>query len=242
MKALQIILITLTTLTGCNKKPDNGAVTNPTSGNVNTMSSDSLTYLALGDSYTIGEAEPLAQSFPYQLTDSLNKSSFKVHSPTIIATTGWTTDNLIAAIADGGEMLNTKKFDIVTLLIGVNDQYQGLSQSNYAIKFAQMLNTAISFARGDTSRVFVISIPDYGVTPFADGRDAEIGPQIDQFNAINQSISLKAGVHYLNITPISRMAATDTSLIAPDGLHPSAKMYSMWVKLLSPVVAAQLRK
>jgi lysophospholipase L1-like esterase len=239
MKILQIILITVTALSGCNKKPDTAMVTGNTS-NTKTMTNDSLTYLALGDSYTIGQAVPQAQSYPYQLTDSLNEQSFDVKPPTIIATTGWTTDDLISAIAGSG--ITAKKFDFVTLLIGVNDQYQGLSQSNYSIKFAQVLNTAINFANGDTSKVFVLSIPDYGVTPFANGQDAVIGPQIDQFNTINKAISLKAGVNYLDITPISRMAATDTSLIAPDGLHPSGKMYAMWVKLLEQMVAGRLKK
>jgi len=239
MKTLQIVLITLTALAGCNK-PNTAAITNPPAGNTTTMTADSLSYLALGDSYTIGEAEPLTQSFPYQLADSLKVRSFSVEPPAIIATTGWTTDDLIGAIATSG--ITGRKFDFVTLLIGVNDQYQGLSQSNYTIKFAQVLNTAISLAGGNTNRVFVLSIPDYGVTPFANGQDDVIGPQIDQFNAINKAISLKAGVNYLDITAISRQAATDTSLIAPDGLHPSAKMYAMWVNLLAPMVAAKLKK
>ncbi len=201
---------------------------------------DSLNYLALGDSYTIGEAVPPSQSYPYQLTASLNRQSLNVGVPKIIAVTGWTTDNLIGATAQSG--VTTKKYDFVTLLIGVNDQYQGLSIDNYKIKFAQVLNTAISFANGDTSRVFVLSIPDYGVTPFANGQGAVIGPEIDKFNAINKSISLAVSVNYLDITPISRTAATDPTLIAPDGLHPSGKMYTQWMNLLEPMVAAKLKK
>lgn len=197
-----------------------------------------FTYLALGDSYTIGESVPQPQSFPYQLTNLLNEYFFKVTTPTIIATTGWTTDNLINAIAQSN--LHDKTYDVVTLLIGVNDQYQGLSQSNYRIKFAQVLHTAINFAKGDTSRVFVLSIPDYGVTPFAAGRGNLISPEIDQFNAINKDESLKAGVYYVDITPISKQAATDPSLVAADGLHPSGKMYGLWVNLLEPMVKTRL--
>jgi len=131
---------------------------------------------------------------------------------------------------------------LVTLLIGVNDQYQGLSQENYRIKFAAVLQTVIGFANGDTSRIFVLSIPDYGVTPFANGDDSIIGPQIDQFNAINKEISLKAGVQYLDITPISRVAAHNAALVAPDGLHPSALMYAYWMQQLEPMVATRLNK
>jgi lysophospholipase L1-like esterase len=242
MKALQIILITITSITGCEKKATltPAAKINTTVTKTMATSPDTLSYLALGDSYTIGEAEPLAQSYPYQLTGALNTQSLKVGAPTIIAITGWTTDDLINAIAQSGIM--AKKFSFVTLLIGVNDQYQGLSQDNYKIKFAQVLNTAIAFANGDNSRVFVLSIPDYGVTPFANGQDSVIGPQIDQFNAINKAESLAAGVNYLDITAMSKMAATDPTLIAHDGLHPSAKMYMSWMQLLEPMVAAQLKK
>jgi lysophospholipase L1-like esterase len=200
----------------------------------------SFTYLALGDSYTIGESVPQAQSYPYQLAALLTANSLPVDTTTIIAATGWTTDNLIASIAQSN--IATKKFDFVTLLIGVNDQYQGLSQDNYKTKFTEVLNTAIKFAHGKASRVFVISIPDWGVTPFGNGRDNIIGPQIDQFNAINKAISLDAQVNYLDITPVSRQAATNLSLVAGDGLHPSGTMYQLWVKMLEPIVASQLKK
>ena len=241
MKTLQIILIALTSLSGCSKKADTiTSITSDTTKTKTMTASDSVTYLALGDSYTIGEAVPQNQSYPYQLTDLLNTNKFNVRAPTIIATTGWTTDELIGAISRSD--IHNKTYDFVTLLIGVNDQYQQLSQDNYKIKFAQVLNTAISFAKGDTSRVFVLSIPDWGVTPFAAGRDSTIGPQIDQFNAINKTITQKAGVHYLDITAISRQAATDPTLIAPDGLHPSGKMYGLWMGLLEPLVAARLKK
>jgi len=249
MKTLQIILIALASFSGCAKKTDTpkiNTVSSTNTGNMTTMTNtDSLTYLALGDSYTIGESVEQEQSYPYQLISSLNanfmakKSAYKVQSPTIIATTGWTTDNLIAAINQSG--ITGKKFSFVTLLIGVNDQYQQLSLGNYQVKFAQVLNMAISFANGDVNKVFVISIPDYGVTPFAAGRDSIIGPEIDAFNAINLAESRKAGVNYLNITGISKQAATNLNLVAPDGLHPSALMYQLWVQQLEPMVMAKFK-
>src|ERR1700744_4735775 len=198
----------------------------------------SLNYLALGDSYTIGEPVPSEQSFPYQLVVSLNKQDKHTNPPTIIATTGWTTDELISAIAESG--IAHKKYDLVTLLVGVNDQYRGLSQDNYRIKFQQVLNTAINFAGGKKHHVFVLSIPDWGVTPFAAGREGNIGKEIDQFNAINKQITISSGVNYLDITDISRHAATEPDLIADDGLHPSAKMYAEWIKRLSPMVEGTL--
>jgi lysophospholipase L1-like esterase len=201
---------------------------------------DSLTYLALGDSYTIGQSVPPAESFPFQLAAQLNGKDLKVKTPKIIATTGWITDQLIAAI-NNSDILN-KKYDFVTLLIGVNDQFGGYSQANYRTKFVQVLNTAITFANGDKSRVFVLSIPDYGVTPFAGGNDVVIGPQIDQFNAINKDESARAGVNYVDITDISRLAANSPVLIANDGLHPSGSMYELWVNRLGPLVAASLKK
>ena len=243
MKSIQIILLSLISLSSCAKKADKPYVyinTDTTSTIVKAMNSDSVSYLALGDSYTIGQSIPQADSFPYQLTALLTSASFKVSAPQIIAVTGWTTDDLIDAISKSS--IRSNQFDFVTLLIGVNDQYQGLSQSNYRIKFAQVLQTAISFAKGDSTRVFVLSIPDYGVTPFANKDDSVIGPEIDQFNAINKQISLAAGVNYLDITAISREAAVDPTLIAPDGLHPSAKMYALWMNLLEPMVATRLNK
>lgn len=240
MKVLQIILISLTTLYGCKKNEAKPYVYTDNVNPVKAMTTDSITYLALGDSYTIGQSVSQAESYPYQLTALLSAEGFKTHNPDIIAVTGWTTDNLINAIAESP--FQSPKYSFVTLLIGVNDQYQGMSQANYTIKFAQVLNTAITYAHGDPNRVFVLSIPDYGVTPFANGNDAIIGPQIDQFNAINAAISTKAGVHYLNITAISRQAAKDPSLIASDGLHPSGIMYGLWVNMIEPLVAAQLNK
>jgi len=238
-RASLIILITVIILSGCAKKSDNPAITKPDT--IATAPSDgSLSYLALGDSYTVGQSVPPNASFPAQLTSQLNYQLYPVKPPTIIAITGWTSSNLIYGIAHSNYVHT--KFDFVTLLIGVNDQFLNISETTYRSNFVTLLHTAINSAKGDSTRVFVLSIPDYGVTPFAMGRDSVIGPQIDQFNAINKQESLKAGVSYLDITGISRLAATDTTLIASDGLHPSGKMYTLWVQQLEPMVLARLKQ
>jgi lysophospholipase L1-like esterase len=190
------------------------------------------TYLALGDSYTIGEAVSAAESFPYQLKEVLVKQGHPVESIQIIAQTGWTTDELQSAIDVA--TLSTP-YDLVTLLIGVNNQYRGYSVANYRVEFEQLLRQAIAFAGADAERVRVLSIPDWGATPFAqkEGRVAEqVAKEIDAFNAAAQEISENLGVVFINITPHSRLAATDLSLLAPDGLHPSGKMYAHWVQSL----------
>src|SRR3569833_410850 len=233
------IILTNAALTGCTRKYITQPVITMTPKDTATIKADTLTYLALGDSYTIGEAVSQAESFPNQLAAKLTSQTRHVNPPTIIATTGWTEDNLINAFEKSG--LPGKHYSFVTLLIGVNDLFQGLSQDNYKTKFQQVLNTAIQFSGYDKTLVFVLSIPDYGVTPFAGGNDAVIGPQIDQFNAINKSISTAAGVHYLDITPISRQAATEPDLIAVDGLHPSGKMYGLWVDGLGTLITKALQ-
>lgn len=244
MKALQVIIFSILAFSGCTKKADVAEVTSkPYVKDTTTLkivNTDTVRYLALGDSYTVGEAEPQAQSFPYQLTDTLKKLGFKTQDPLLIATTGWTTSDLISAITEHPPLKNN--YDYVTLLIGVNDQYQGKSQDQYRKNFVQLLQTAIGYAKGDKTRVFVLSIPDYGVTPFAAGEDGTIGPEIDAFNAINLQESNNAGVNYLDITSISREAATNSTLIAPDGLHPSGLMYAQWVQQLLPMVIARINK
>lgn len=196
-------------------------------------------YLALGDSYTIGTDVQPDQSYPIQLISAMNAAGLSTPNPTIIAANGWTTDVLIRVIANSN--IANNKYQVVTLLIGVNDQYVGSTHNHYRTNFIQLLHTAITFAGGDSTRVFVLSIPDYGVTPFGKGRDNIIGPQIDAFNAINKQGSTNAGVNYIDITGISREAATDTSLVAGDGLHPSYKMYKLWVEQLAPVVVARMK-
>lgn len=205
-----------------------------------------LSYLALGDSYTIGEAVAQSESFPYQLAAGLNDSTCSApiltQTPVIIAKTGWTTDELQSAIKAASL---TKTFDLVTLLIGVNNQYRGNSISTYRIEFCELLQMAIAFAKGDKTHVFVVSIPDWGATPFGkqSGRtQGQIGIEIDAFNAVNKEETLKAGVSYTDITPGSRKADADVTHVASDGLHPSGKMYKEWAAAVLPAVVSVFKK
>lgn len=193
-----------------------------------------LRFLALGDSYTIGERVAEAERWPVLLIDRLRVQGINIEDAEIVAKTGWTTDELAAGIADSGIQ---GTYDAVSLLIGVNNQYRGRPQAEYREQVVDLLNQAIAFADGDPEKVFVVSIPDWGVTPFASRRDsAAIGSEIDAFNAINHEEAVKAGVTYIDITPISRRAPDEPELIAADGLHPSGKMYAAWVDLMEPVV------
>lgn len=197
----------------------------PRSANTTSMSN----YLALGDSYTIGEAVAQQGTFPFQLADSL-RARGKEYTPMVIAKTGWTTDELNAAIDAAAPRSD---YELVSLLIGVNNQYRGYSLEAYRTEFSALLKRAIGFAGGKKERVFVVSIPDWGVTPFAasSGRNvAQIAKEIDDFNRVNKEESVKLGVKYIDITPVSRKAKNDPTLNASDGLHPSAQMYTLWVK------------
>jgi lysophospholipase L1-like esterase len=192
--------------------------------------------LALGDSYTIGESIPSEGRWPEQLARRLRTAGLPTADPLIIARTGWTTAELQAGIAQVDLQAEQGPFDLVTLLIGVNNQYRGGDPEIYRQEFSALLGLAVQFAGGEPGRVIVLSIPDWGVTPFAQLRHpARIAAEIDAFNAINRAASQSAGAAYIDITPISRRAASDPSLLAPDGLHPSVKMYSAWVDLLLPV-------
>jgi lysophospholipase L1-like esterase len=195
----------------------------------------SIKYLALGDSYTIGESVEENERWPVQLAASLEGNGHEVDA-TIIARTGWTTDELW----DGIQKADPKgPYDLVSLLIGVNNQYRGYDIDEYRKGFRFLLNKSIEYAGGNTGRVFVVSIPDWGVTPFASGRNAaQVAVEIDAFNAVNREEAQAAGVLYVDITPISRV--DDPSLIAHDGLHPSAKMYRQWVEHMLPEVLGLL--
>jgi lysophospholipase L1-like esterase len=194
--------------------------------------------LALGDSYTIGEGVAAEDRWPMQLAAVLRARGFRVGEPTIIAKTGWTTDELVAAI-DKAEPIGT--YDLVTLLVGVNNQYRNRSVDEYRLQFRALLARAIGFAGGHPGRVVVISIPDWGVTPFAAGRDrSRIASEIDTFNAANRDESGRAGTRYVDVTRISRRAADEPDLVVADRLHPSGCMYAEWVRAMLSVVVAAL--
>jgi lysophospholipase L1-like esterase len=192
--------------------------------------------LALGDSYTIGEGVAASERWPVQLAAALRASDTRVAEPTILARTGWTTTELLAAIEGAAEALGSG-FDLVTLLIGVNDQYRSHGVAVFSSGLESVLERAIGFAGGDARRVIVLSIPDWGVTPFAasDPRGAvAIGKEIETFNRVAREVALSRGALFVDVTPESRRAAGDPSLLAPDGLHPSGKMYAAWAELILP--------
>ncbi len=194
-------------------------------------------YLALGDSYTIGESVAENERFPVQLTNKLFNDSIDISAPLIIAKTGWTTDELMKSI---NEKNVNDTFDIVTMLIGVNNQYRGRSSKEFRVDFKQLINIALKYSGGMREHVFVLSIPDWGVTPFADGRDRKkIADEIDEYNRVKKDECDKAEIKYYDITKISRI--NDPSLVAPDGLHPSGKMYKMWVDKIYDDVVKVLR-
>jgi lysophospholipase L1-like esterase len=204
------------------------------------MPAQAYTYLALGDSYTIGEGVPVYESFPYQAVQMLRTAGHAFTAPEIVAKTGWTTDELSAGIT------NTRflpRYDFVSLLIGVNNQYRGRSADEYELQFEDLLKLAIQFAGGNVSRVIVVSIPDWSATPFAADRDrVKIAKEIDEYNAINKRIALEQGVHYIDITPGTREAGDDESMLAADKLHPSGKEYRRWAMRISEIIDEMLRK
>ena len=207
---LKLLLVLL--LIACQSKPS---------------TSSPLTYLALGDSYTIGESVTDRQRWPNQLVEALNQNGKQFNPATIIARTGWTTDELSKAI-DTTELAPT--YDCVSLLIGVNNQYRGRSIENFETEFIELLDRAIVLGDQKGANVFVLSIPDWGVMPFAEGRNrTQIALEIDQFNAVIQTTCRNKNIAFFDITPISREAETNPILVAKDGLHPSGEMYARWV-------------
>jgi lysophospholipase L1-like esterase len=191
-----------------------------------------MKFLALGDSYTIGEGVAASDRWPVQLAALLREQGQDFAEPRIIARTGWTTDELSDAIDAAGPQ---GPYALVSLLIGVNNQYRGRSTEEYRAEFSGLLQRAIGFAGGDARRVVVLSIPDWGVTPFAEGRSrADIAGEIDVFNAINRQETERLGARYVDITPQSRAAGSDPALLAPDGLHYSGLTYAEWARLALP--------
>lgn len=201
--------------------------------------SPSYSYLALGDSYTIGEMVKEEDNFPHQVARLLKEKGVAIQEPRIIAKTGWTTDELAAAIADANPKAD---YDFVTLLIGVNNQYRGRSVSEYKVQFEALLKQAIHFAKDNSTHVAVLSIPDWGVTPYAAGRNRqEIARQIDEYNRANREITERYRITYIDITPGTREAANDPSLVTEDGLHPSGKDYQRWAIKVANWIAPVLK-
>ncbi|MGN6151354.1 MAG: SGNH/GDSL hydrolase family protein, partial [Lysobacteraceae bacterium] len=194
-------------------------------------------YLALGDSYTIGEGVPADGRWPMQLAARLRDDGRTVDAPRIVATTGWTTDELSSAL-DAAEPLG-RDWDLVSLLIGVNDQYRGRPVADYAPAFAALLERAIGYAGGRADRVVVLAIPDWGVTPFAAaaGRDrAAIARELDAYNDTAARICAERGVAFVDIAPTSRARGAEPAMLADDGLHPSAALYAEWTRDALPAV------
>ena len=201
-----------------------------------------LSFLALGDSYTIGEGVAPEQRWPVQLAHDIRAAGIGLDDPRIIATTGWTTDELGAAM-DAAEPLG--QWDVVSLLIGVNNQYRGRSVADYRIEFEALLQRSIALARGRADRVVVLAIPDWGVTPFAaaQGHDtAQIARELDAYNAAAAQISAAHGVAFVDTAPVSRTRGAEPAMLADDGLHPSGALYAEWKHRALPVVAGLLQK
>ncbi|MEO6173491.1 MAG: SGNH/GDSL hydrolase family protein [Arenimonas sp.] len=197
---------------------------------------ETLRYLALGDSYTIGEALPVEGSWPMQWAHALRANGLSVADPGIIAKTGWTTDELNDALneADSNNTIRPP-YDLVSLSIGVNNQYRGRSTENYREEFSMLLKRAILYAGKKPAHVFVLSIPDWGITEFGQksGRDvAQIAHELDTYNQINREVSKNAGAHWIDISTVTRESGKQAKFYAEDGLHPSRALYALWVKEL----------
>lgn len=201
-----------------------------------------LKYLALGDSYTIGEGLPIEENFPFQTQTLFNQEQvIKMDNPKIIAVTGWTTDELNAGIDAAN--IDEQAFDFVSLLIGVNNQYRGRDLAEYEVQFTTLLERAIAFSKAGNKRVFVLSIPDWGITPFAQDKavDAEkVAQEIDAFNQVKQKVCKNHDVHFIDITPSTRIFGKHESYLVADGLHYGAAEYGRWAKQLAQEMQAQL--
>ncbi|MBL7700796.1 MAG: SGNH/GDSL hydrolase family protein [Ferruginibacter sp.] len=195
-------------------------------------------YLALGDSYTIGEQVEFADNFPNKTVQILRKSGFVFYAAEIIAKTGWTTDELSNAIENTATLEN---YDVVSLLIGVNNQYRGRSVTEFKIEFEHLLQKAIQFSGNKPGHVFVLSIPDWGVTPFAEGRDRkQVAKEIDQFNETCKASAADFKTHFIDITSSQRADGNKPEFLAPDGLHPSGNEYKKWAAQLADEIIKAL--
>jgi lysophospholipase L1-like esterase len=198
------------------------------------------TLLSLGDSYTIGEGVLLHKSFPYQVVQLLRKKGLNFPAPEIIAKTGWTTDELLSAIENYSFL---PKYDFVSLLIGVNNQYRGRSVEEYKTEFENLLKRAISFAHSKKDHVIVLSIPDYSNTPFARSLPTDkVAKEIDLYNSVNKAVSIQYKVKYIDITQGTKNVESDSSLLTTDQLHPSEKEYQNWAERIVELLVTELKK
>ena len=229
MRKILICLLGLFCLAGCKTQTNVVSETN----------NAKYSYLALGDSYTIGESVAENERWPVQLTENLKERGFQMAAPKIIAKTGWTTRNLIKGIDN--ELNVQRDFDLVSILIGVNNQYQEKSIGEYEEELRTIFRKAVNHSRTREAGVFAVSIPDYGYTPFGSENQQKISAEIDRFNAVFRRIAEEFKVDFYNITPISREAKGNPNLVADDGLHPSGLMYRSWVSQFADDVAEKLR-
>lgn len=207
----------------------------------NGMKNLELQYLAIGDSYTIGEGVKDADRYPNQLTGLLRDHGYRFGEPKIIAKTGWTTDELQAGITAAG--IEGQQFDLVTVLIGVNNQYRGRDVEEYRQQLHEILDAAIVFAKGNKDKVLVISIPDWGVTPFAKEKavdQTKVAQAIDRFNAVKAETAQKMGLRFLDITNHYRMPGNGQMKVVDDKLHPSKEIYNYWATSASKIIVGEM--
>ncbi|MEY5048855.1 MAG: hypothetical protein RLZZ175_2214 [Bacteroidota bacterium] len=235
LKSYYFVLIIICSFTSC--KSDSVTTNEITPKNMK----DTITYLALGDSYTKGESVATEESYPYLLKDSLAKYKINIKQK-VIAQTGWTTDELDNAIT--AAKIDNQTYDIVSLLIGVNNQYRGRDLATYKKDFIALMQRALKFANNRKDKVFIISIPDYAFTPFGQrtSNPNAISEGIDNFNEINKNVADSIGIQYFYITDITRNGISDPDLVAGDGLHPSAKCYAAWVERIKLKVKEIIEK
>lgn len=204
-------------------------------------SSKPVRWLALGDSYTIGEGVAAEDRWPHRVFEALRAAGARVEPPRILATTGWTTAELMAAMEHERVWPVRDRFALVSLMIGVNDQYRGRDAAEFAPLFVQCLDRAVALAGGDAARVVVGSIPDWGVTPFAGGRDrAAIARAVDEYNRTERDAARARGAHWCDVTTLSRRHGSDTAYLAADGVHPGPAAYRAWAGVLAPVAREAL--
>ena len=237
MSPFSELVLILILFCSCNTPDDDNAI--PEKEPESPKIQADFSYLALGDSYTVGQSVSYNESFPIQLVTRLEERLEKIIAPTIIAATGWRTDNLLNAIPANA---NNSPYDIVTLLIGVNNQYQNSPFSKYKNEFPALLKNAIELAGNDPDKVLVISIPDYAYTPFSENADREkISNEIDRYNSFARTKTREKGAVFIGITDITREGLKDPELVASDGLHPSGEAYKKFVDRIFSFANARLK-